>query len=253
MATLDEDNHIHVTDVNSEGVEELSFRDRVIKMSLGFHHLIVATATQCYIYNTTTWSSPVIFDLKDTVNLIVQAERCFLTVDNFSGMQVYNYEGRIMSNPKFGGLRTEFLSHQTISLSNDFLAILERADRKGSKLILPLSNCIVINIVDTTNGKPFETTISHSQEIVELYISQCGKSNERKVAFVDKNHDLYISPIHKPRITKLAAMVNSALWSDKTDMLAAILDGRFVVWLYPNAVFFDKDLANLTKTVRDTR
>jgi intraflagellar transport protein 80 len=110
----------------------------------------------------------------------------------------------------------------------------------------------VVHIVDVSSGKPLEATITHSQEIVELYINQVGQGSQRKIAFIDKNHDLHLSPIHKPRVIKLAAMVNSALWSDKTDMLAAIMDGRFVVWMYPNAVFFDRDLANLTKSVRDT-
>ena len=62
---------------------------------------------------------------------MVNLFRHFLTVDNFSGVQIYNYEGRLLSNPKFGGLRTEFLNSQTVSLSNDFLAILDRVDRKG--------------------------------------------------------------------------------------------------------------------------
>jgi intraflagellar transport protein 80 len=107
--------------------------------------------------------------------------------------------------------------------------------------------------VEVNSGKPSETKVEHTQEIMEVYINQYGPSTQRKVAFIDKNHDLYLSSIHKPRPTKIASMVNSALWSDKTDMLSAIMDGKFVVWMYPNAVFFDKDLANLTRSVRDTR
>jgi hypothetical protein len=52
--------------------EDLEFKDRIIKMSLGFGHLVVATATQCSIYNVNNWNTPHIFDLKDTVNLIMQ-------------------------------------------------------------------------------------------------------------------------------------------------------------------------------------
>ena len=240
VVNLDEDNHIHVADVNSEAVEDLTFREKVIKMSLSFNHLIVATASQCHIYNVSTWGTPIAFDLKDTANLIVQCEKYFLTVDNFSGLQVYNYEGRIISTPKYGGLRTEFMSNQSISMSNDFLAILDRIDRK------------IIHVVETSSGKASETTIQHTQEIIEVFINQYGHSSQRKVAFIDKNHDLYLSPILKPKPTKIASMVNSALWSDKTDMLSAIMDGRLVVWMYPNAVFFDKDLTNLTRFTKDT-
>lgn len=137
VATLRETNAIHIQNVNSDIVDELSFRDRVVKMSLGYGFLIVATSTQIHIYNILTGSgTPVIFDLKDSVNLILQCEKHFLTVDNFSGIQIYSYEGRMISNPKFGGLRTEFLSHQTISLSRDYLAILNRDDRKGRCITL---------------------------------------------------------------------------------------------------------------------
>lgn len=52
--------------------EDLEFKDCIIKMSLGFGHLVVATATQCSIYNVNNWNTPHIFDLKDTVNLIMQ-------------------------------------------------------------------------------------------------------------------------------------------------------------------------------------
>src|SRR5690348_243292 len=34
-------------------------------------------------------------------------------------------------------------------------------------------------------------------------------------------------------------------------MLAAVWDGKFVVWLYPASVFFDKELTNKTKRVKD--
>ena len=41
----------------------------------GFEHLIVATSTQCHIYSTGNWNTPHIFDLKDTVTLILQVRR----------------------------------------------------------------------------------------------------------------------------------------------------------------------------------
>ena len=66
----------HVQDILSETVDELDFnREQVIKMSLGFDHLIVATSTQCHVYSTSNWNTPHIFDLKDTVTLILQVCR----------------------------------------------------------------------------------------------------------------------------------------------------------------------------------
>ncbi len=93
-----------------------------------------------------------------------------------------------------------------MSLSGDFLAILDRVDRK------------VIHVVDLASGKPLDQTIQHTSEIVEIYLNQYGNPHHRKVAFIDKNNDLYLSYIHKPKLAKLASMINSAMWNDKVSI-----------------------------------
>jgi intraflagellar transport protein 80 len=75
--TLDENNQIQVQDITSENVEELSFRDRVIKMAVSYGHLVVCTTNQCHIYNIVTWNTPIMFDLRDTVNFIWMAEKYY--------------------------------------------------------------------------------------------------------------------------------------------------------------------------------
>lgn len=100
---LEDDHNIIVQDILSETTDKLDFRDKVIKISLGFDHLIVATSTQCHIYSTSNWNTPHIFDLKDTVTLILQCDRHFLLLDNSMGLQIYTYEGRQICNPKFQG------------------------------------------------------------------------------------------------------------------------------------------------------
>jgi intraflagellar transport protein 80 len=75
FALLDDNNHIHLHSGTSDAVEEYGFRDRVIKFSLGYNYLVVSTPTQCHIYNVSMGSSPIVFDIKDTVNLIVQSEK----------------------------------------------------------------------------------------------------------------------------------------------------------------------------------
>ena len=42
-------------------------------------------------------------------------------------------------------------------------------------------------------------------------------------------------------------MTDSFLWNDRNDILAAISDGRLVAWYYPNAIYVDKDLMELSK------
>ena len=96
-------------------------------------HVIVSTAQQCSIYNIGNLNTPHIIDLKDAVSIVVQSEKHFILVDT-QGVQVrpvqssrpmrfgagarllryaaiarpavrtpqvYTYDGRAQSNPKF--------------------------------------------------------------------------------------------------------------------------------------------------------
>jgi intraflagellar transport protein 80 len=56
-------------------VDELEFGDRVIDLSMGHDHLLVATARQCYVYSTRNFTTPHIFDLKGSVSLILQSDK----------------------------------------------------------------------------------------------------------------------------------------------------------------------------------
>lgn len=237
---LSESTHLKVSNVHTnEIIEEMNFRDRVVKMSLGFAKLIVATATQCHVYDAAHWNAPVVFDLKDTVNFIIQSEKNFLIVDNFTGIQVFNYDGRLLCTPKFKGLRSEFLNSNIVSLSSDYVAIVDRSDSKS------------IHVIELPSGKPSVVELTHSLDIAEISLNHSGASNERKIAVIDRNQDLLITPIHKKMFTKLASMVTSAIWSDSTDMLAAVVDGKFVVWYYPNVVYIDRNLVADTRHTKD--
>lgn len=41
---------VEVRNVLDDSKEKLEFRDRIIKTSLSFEYLIVATSSQCYVY-----------------------------------------------------------------------------------------------------------------------------------------------------------------------------------------------------------
>ena len=58
-----------------------------------------------------------------------------MIVDNYTGVQIYTYEGRTVSSPKYTGMRAEFINLQSISISNDTLAIRDHADEKGNAWI----------------------------------------------------------------------------------------------------------------------
>jgi len=100
-AVLDEDNKISVNDCLHEMNEDLDFRERVVNMSMKHNHLIVCTTSQCYVYNVMNWSSPFVFDVKDSIYLIVQGAKYFALIDASQNFIVYNYEGKLISTPKF--------------------------------------------------------------------------------------------------------------------------------------------------------
>jgi len=56
-----------------------------------------------------------------------------------SSVYVYSYDGRLISTVKFQGMRTDILNQQTISLSDDTVAVRDRTDEKGHSLFLSLN------------------------------------------------------------------------------------------------------------------
>nr|XP_037858589.1 intraflagellar transport protein 80 homolog isoform X3 [Chlorocebus sabaeus] len=234
-----------VRNVLNDAVDLLEFRDRVIKASLNYAHLVVSTSLQCYVFSTKNWNTPIIFDLKEgTVSLILQAERHFLLVDG-SSIYLYSYEGRFISSPKFPGMRTDILNAQTVSLSNDTIAIRDKADEK------------IIFLFEASTGKPLGDGkfLSHKNEILEIALDQKGLTNDRKIAFIDKNRDLCITSVKRfgkeEQIIKLGTMVHTLAWNDTCNILCGLQDTRFIVWYYPNTVYVDRDILPKTLYERD--
>lgn len=61
------------------------------------------------------------------MSLIVLSASAFLTVDDFNGVQIYNMDGRVISNGKKYNLHHQLLSRQSISLSPTVLAAIDRS------------------------------------------------------------------------------------------------------------------------------
>ncbi|XP_063476445.1 intraflagellar transport protein 80 homolog isoform X2 [Symphalangus syndactylus] len=234
-----------VRNVLNDAVDLLEFRDRVIKASFNYAHLVVSTSLQCYVFSTKNWNTPIIFDLREgTVSLILQAERHFLLVDG-SSIYLHSYEGRFISSPKFPGMRTDILNAQTVSLSNDTIAIRDKADEK------------IIFLFEASTGKPLGDGkfLSHENEILEIALDQKGLTNDRKIAFIDKNRDLCITSVKRfgkeEQIIKLGTMVHTLAWNDTCNILCGLQDTRFIMWYYPNTVYVDRDILPKTLYERD--
>ena len=166
-------------------------------MSMKFNHLIVCTTTQCYVYNVMNWTSPFVFDVKDTIYLIVQGAKYFALIDASQNFIVYNYEGKVISTPKYQGLRVEFLNKRHLSLSADVLALIDPSNPK------------CVRIFDIMSGKASSVSIEHSTEIVEMELNQVEMSSERKMCFIDSNRDMFLTMVHKPEILKISNVVDS--------------------------------------------
>ncbi|NXM92007.1 IFT80 protein, partial [Oenanthe oenanthe] len=225
-----------VHNVINDAVDLLEFRDRVIKASLSCGYLVVSTSLQCYVFSDLLlccWDFFFLFFF-----------RHFLLVDG-GGLYLYSYEGRLISSPKYPGMRTDILNAQTVSLSNDTLAVKDKADEK------------VIYIFEALSGKPLGDgkPLTHKTEIVEIALDQKGLTSERKIAFIDKNRDLFITSVKRfgkeQKIVKIGTMVQSLAWNDTSNILCGIQDSRFTVWYYPNTVYVDKDLLPKTLYEKD--
>ncbi|XP_005092728.1 intraflagellar transport protein 80 homolog [Aplysia californica] len=245
-ASVTASKQIQVRNVMNDTTEKLDFRDRVIKVSLGFNHLVVATSSQCYIYSTKNWNTPMIFDLKEgSVTLIKQAEKHFLLVDG-TGVYVFSYDGRLVCTPRYQGMKADILNQQTIALSNDTVAIRDKTDEK------------VVYVFDAQTGKTMGDgkPITHKVEVMDIGLDQCGITAERRITLVDKNRDLFLTSVRifgaERKVIKLANMIQAHAWNDETNMLAAMTDGKILVWYYPNAVYVDKDLLPRTLYEKDT-
>lgn len=131
------------------------------------------------------------------------------------------------------------MNKKKLTISQDLLAII---DTNNSK---------IVRFYEVQTGKPTNFTLEHSLDISDINLNKSDIASERKIAFVDSNKDLFLSPAHKRDIIKLSAMTDSFLWNDKNDTLAAVADGRLIAWYYPNAIYVDKDLMELSRVTKE--
>lgn len=239
---LSEGKKIHIQDVATDANEELEHRDIVIKMAVGHGYLVVCTTTQCICYDVQRFSNPMQFDLRDAVISLILAEKHFLIADCSQGIQIYTYEGRQVSTIKLTTtLRPELMANNILSLSPDTVAVRDPADAKK------------ILYFDASTGKQYKDAgLTHHLDIMDLTISQFGTQQDRKIAFADRNRELYIQSVHTKRPSvKLSTMSYSVSWNDKTETLVSISDGKLNTWFFPTVVYTDRSLLANTRTIRD--
>lgn len=109
----------------------------------------------------------------------------------------------------------------------------------------------MVKLFDIASGKPLNNTIEHSMEIVEISLNQSSGNRDRKICFIDNNKDLYITNVYLTKLFKICGMCDSFLWNESNDMLAAVADEKYYTWIYPNAIYLDKDLLDGSRYEKD--
>ncbi|RXG60139.1 Intraflagellar transport protein 80-like protein [Armadillidium vulgare] len=245
-ATVINKTTISLRNVTNEAREKLELRDRIIN---------------AYIYSTRNWNTPIIFDLKEASILYWWTERVYWCTATKEGKSAL---------PKWQGMRTDVISQQTISLSNDTVAIRNKADEKVTIALYHLYFILHFSEIHFFNqysipftystrrqGKPLNDgkPWMHKIEIKTIALDQVGQTKDRKMAVVDRNSDLYLVPIQRVggmgREVKLGGMIHSLKWCDNANQLASLHESALVIWYYPAVAFVDRDLLMLTMWRKD--
>ena len=232
---------LSVKDVTSNTLDELDFKDNVTKFGLAFGHLLAITSTQCFIYKTSNFNTPHVFDLKDQfVQLVLQSDKHFMIVDSLN-VALYSYEGRFLVNIKWPGMKVDGLNRNLISLSSDTVVIRDSNDSR------------IIHMIDSS-AKPINT-YKHRIEVIAVVLDFKGMPSDRKCCFVDKNADLYILQVRTVLTlpVKLSTMIRSMKWNEDCNIFGAFEEfGKLLIWIYPQAAFVDRELLPNTVVEKDS-
>ncbi|XP_026825249.1 intraflagellar transport protein 80 homolog isoform X2 [Ooceraea biroi] len=240
-ATLIKRKVIEIKEIGNDVHEVLEISDRVVHLEFGFGHLVVITPLQCHVYSVTNWNTPVIFNLKgNTISAILLAEKHFLIVE-WNVVSLYSYQGRLLGTPKWKRHTQEPLYTPCVSLCTDTLVIRDQSNEK------------LLHILDLPSNKPIveSQSYSHLYNVTQLALNYIGNANDRQLALVDINKDLFLVALRTTgfgRICKIAAMAQNIAWATDANVLAAMLDATLSVWLCPNCVHY-----NDRKIIRRTR
>ena len=253
--------------------EDLHLGERVLLTSVGFGMAVVVTPTKVLCYRPTperAWSEPKAIDglckPDQPLRLLVQAPKCMATVDAAGTLLVTSYEGRSLGRPRFQGMRAELMSRRAVALSDDCVALIDTSDGARVRLFdltpgstgggsgvgagcRPVEQRRPAKEAKEAAGRAMQGVVRHPQGvgIAEVGLSHYGQLNQRFLAFVDQNRDLWLCPVVDAtrHPTKLRTMVEAFAWSADSGALACVSDGKLVVWCVPEAVFLDQDLLPL--------
>ncbi|OAF66182.1 Intraflagellar transport protein 80 [Intoshia linei] len=240
---------VETTNVIDDTTEKLDFKDCIVIVSIRYHHLIVITESQCFIYSVKNWNTPTIFDLKENnVSTIVQSKRHFLLVDD-GNLYVYAYEGRLTANPNTKTAKdtaASIYTYKMLSLTDNTIAVAGLSEKSVIQLYdISVQKSSVAQNTKYKHLKPIKC-ISMNQY---TYYEKSANDHEL-LAFIDEDFDLYLlsmeNSLTNSRCLQLASMLSDILWNETYPILTGVGEGRCKVWTHPDAAFVDSELMNMS-------
>jgi len=121
-------------------------------------------------------------------------------------------------------------------------------------VIRDTSNDKLVHLIEIPSGRSFpNATVSHSEDIISIHLSQTDFTNSRLLAIMDRNQNLFLCIPFKSQLKLLAGNVESYIWNSECDVLAGILDGKLYVWYYPNIIFQDENAIEDVRSIIELR
>ena len=241
-------------------VEELDFTSPVIDWGLAHSTLVVVTAAACHVFKAPHFSSAAVVEVKGAVELLLQSERGFALVDSIRGVQMYSYDGKLLQTLRLPpSVALSSLHSSSVHMTGDLLLVAGKAPAGSGG-----GAGGVIHVLDCAQSRKVCEPIRHPLEVRLLTASQTGPVDERQVAFIDHNRDLYVCSLGRASASsastgaasanggsgaapvRLMSSVDHCRWNETCEVLAAIGEGQVRCFFLPLAPSIDPDCLPLT-------
>ncbi|XP_055709672.1 intraflagellar transport protein 80 homolog [Phlebotomus papatasi] len=238
---------ILLQDIVTKTSDTLEFSDRVIKMSLGYGHLIVTTPNQLHIFNENYINTPVIVDGRTDVHILSLGVKNFVAVDSTS-IWIYTYTGRLHLTPKFPGSSAQMgsLTERCISLGTDVLAVKDFSDQ---------AIIYVFDLLPGATRQDEPSIIRCKTPVTQISVCRSGGTDNQYLVFIDIHRDLYVTSLRSGPdfpIFKIGTQVISVMWGSDSNILVGLHDACYTIWYCPGEACADPTLIGLTTLTYDT-
>ena len=253
LASAREGGAVDVSD--SVRVEELEFSSPVIEWSFAHSALVVATTRSCHVFKAPHFSSAAVVELRGAVELILQSEKAFALIDSIRGVQLLSYDGKPLTSLRLPlSVSLSSMHSNTVQMTGDVVVVAGRGAPGAAG-----GGGGVIHVLDALQGRRASESISHPHEVTLLCCSQSGAAEERQLAFIDRNRDLFVCPLTRSSSSssttssslcpvRLASSVDECRWNDSYEVLSCISEGQLRCFFLPHAPAIDPDCVAHTTT-----